>query len=112
MRKSLATILFSIMLPLAATSEAEIVARNTQLDVTGDGIADIVVKQCTDCGSAPNRLEHLNSSFRDSIYYGTPPPTATTLRVRASLPVGLFFHPSTKCSSSKERMAEASLSEK
>ena len=70
MRKSLATILFSIMLPLAATSEAEIVARNTQLDVTGDGIADIVVKQCTDCGSAPNRLEHLNSSFRDSIYYG------------------------------------------
>ena len=51
---------------LASVSEAAfvLVPRGGTVDVDSDGTADLMVEMCNDCGALPNRIVHLNSSFR------------------------------------------------
>jgi PKD repeat protein len=56
----------SVLLWLAGVAEAAfvLVPRGGTVDVDSDGTADLMVEQCTDCGALPNRIVHLNASFR------------------------------------------------
>lgn len=57
--------LMAIVLSSSVSHAAYVlVPRNSTVDVDGDGTGDLKVELCTDCGAAPNRLVHVNSSFR------------------------------------------------